>query len=56
MKEESNSLSEKEQTILFLANMGYPVEEVSIAMERCGAYIKLYSVPTLIIYPSLISD
>ncbi|TMW99485.1 DNA (cytosine-5)-methyltransferase DRM2-like [Solanum pennellii] len=36
VKEESSSLSEKEQTILFLANMGYPVEEVSIAMERCG--------------------
>ncbi|WMV14734.1 hypothetical protein MTR67_008119 [Solanum verrucosum] len=36
VKEESSSLSEKEQTILFLANMGYPLEEVSIAMERCG--------------------
>ncbi|KAM3300989.1 DNA (cytosine-5)-methyltransferase DRM2 [Capsicum chacoense] len=36
LKEESSSLSEKEQTLLSLANMGYPVEEVSIAMERCG--------------------
>ncbi|XP_060196526.1 DNA (cytosine-5)-methyltransferase DRM2-like [Lycium barbarum] len=36
LKDESSSLSEKEQTLLSLANMGYPVEEVSIAMERCG--------------------
>ncbi|KAF3674441.1 DNA (cytosine-5)-methyltransferase DRM2 [Capsicum annuum] len=36
LKEESSSLSEQEQTLLCLANMGYSVEEVSIAMERCG--------------------
>lgn len=36
LKDESGSLCEKEQTLLSLANMGYPVEEVSIAMERCG--------------------
>lgn len=36
LKDESSSLSEKEQTLLSLANMGYPVEEVSIAIERCG--------------------
>ncbi|KAK4373267.1 hypothetical protein RND71_008651 [Anisodus tanguticus] len=35
LRDESSSLSEKEQTLLFLANMGYPVEEASIAMERC---------------------
>ncbi|MCD9645960.1 hypothetical protein HAX54_035400 [Datura stramonium] len=36
LKGESSSLSEKEQTLIFLANMGYPAEEASIAMERCG--------------------
>ncbi|KAJ8565239.1 hypothetical protein K7X08_007815 [Anisodus acutangulus] len=36
LKDESSSLSENEQTLLSLANMGYPVEEVSIAMEICG--------------------
>lgn len=33
---ECSSLSEKEQTLLYLANMGYSVEEASIAMERSG--------------------
>nr|AID81983.1 domains rearranged methyltransferase 1 [Nicotiana benthamiana] len=36
VKVESSSSSEKEKTLLFLASMGYPMEEVSIAMERCG--------------------
>ncbi|KAJ8563033.1 hypothetical protein K7X08_031485 [Anisodus acutangulus] len=35
LQDENSSLSEKEQTLLFLANMGYPAEEASIAMERC---------------------
>ncbi|XP_060186582.1 DNA (cytosine-5)-methyltransferase DRM2-like isoform X1 [Lycium barbarum] len=35
LQDGSSSLSEKEQTLLFLANMGYPAEEASIAMERC---------------------
>ncbi|CAN4084713.1 unnamed protein product [Withania somnifera] len=35
-KDESSSLSEKEQTLSFLGNMGYPMEEASIAIERCG--------------------
>ncbi|CAN4118366.1 unnamed protein product [Withania somnifera] len=33
---EGTSLSEKEKMLLFLANMGYPEEEASIAMDRCG--------------------
>ncbi|XP_057248503.1 DNA (cytosine-5)-methyltransferase DRM2 isoform X2 [Beta vulgaris subsp. vulgaris] len=36
MEETSGPLSEKEQKLLFLTDMGYPVEEVSIAIERCG--------------------
>ncbi|KAL3833145.1 hypothetical protein ACJIZ3_007881 [Penstemon smallii] len=34
--EKTGSLSEREKKLLALANMGYPVEESSIAMERCG--------------------
>ncbi|XP_021766180.1 DNA (cytosine-5)-methyltransferase DRM2-like [Chenopodium quinoa] len=36
MEETCGSLSEKDQKLLFLADMGYPVEEVKIAIERCG--------------------
>lgn len=36
IEESSGPLSEKEQKSLFLADMGYPMEEVSIAIERCG--------------------
>lgn len=32
-----NSLSDREKKLLFLADMGYTVEEASIAMDRCGA-------------------
>ncbi|XP_055800912.1 DNA (cytosine-5)-methyltransferase DRM1-like isoform X2 [Solanum dulcamara] len=41
LKDKSTSLSENEQTLLFLANMGYPAEEASIAMERCGPQASL---------------
>ncbi|XP_051114867.1 DNA (cytosine-5)-methyltransferase DRM2-like isoform X2 [Andrographis paniculata] len=34
--ESSGSLSEKDRKLLDLANMGFAVEEASIAMERCG--------------------
>ncbi|KAK6153073.1 hypothetical protein DH2020_012712 [Rehmannia glutinosa] len=34
--ESSGSLSEEEEKLLALANMGYSVEEASIAMQRCG--------------------
>ncbi|OIT05632.1 PREDICTED: DNA (cytosine-5)-methyltransferase DRM2-like [Nicotiana attenuata] len=36
LKDESSSLSEKEHKERLLVNMGYPVEDASIAMERCG--------------------
>ncbi|CAO2820595.1 unnamed protein product [Amaranthus hypochondriacus] len=36
LRETSATLSDKEKKIFFLADMGYPVDEVSIAMERCG--------------------
>ncbi|XP_057524243.1 DNA (cytosine-5)-methyltransferase DRM2-like isoform X2 [Amaranthus tricolor] len=36
LRETSATLSDKEKKIIFLADMGYPVDEVSIAMERCG--------------------
>lgn len=36
MEETSGTFSEKEQKLSFLADMGYPKEEVSIAIERCG--------------------
>ncbi|KAJ8570305.1 hypothetical protein K7X08_037277 [Anisodus acutangulus] len=36
LNDEGSSLSGKEKTLLFLANMGYPEEEGSIAMKRCG--------------------
>ncbi|XP_034707188.1 DNA (cytosine-5)-methyltransferase DRM2 [Vitis riparia] len=35
-QENINSLSDKEKKLLFLADMGYTVEEASIAMDRCG--------------------
>ncbi|KAJ0053869.1 hypothetical protein Pint_02755 [Pistacia integerrima] len=39
-------VSDKEDKLLFLASMGYAVEEASIAMERCGVYsiiaLKIY--------------
>lgn len=36
----AGSLSEKEEKMLALLNMGYSPEEASIAMDRCGGYIK----------------
>ncbi|XP_049391920.1 DNA (cytosine-5)-methyltransferase DRM2-like isoform X1 [Solanum stenotomum] len=36
LNDDNSSLSENENSLLFLANMGYPTEEASIAMERCG--------------------
>ncbi|GAB4846736.1 DNA (cytosine-5-)-methyltransferase [Ancistrocladus abbreviatus] len=36
IEETSAPLSDKEQKLLFLADMGYPAEEASIAIERCG--------------------
>ncbi|KAH0721709.1 hypothetical protein KY290_005860 [Solanum tuberosum] len=36
LNDEGSSLSEKEKMLLFLANMGYPAEEASIAMDKCG--------------------
>lgn len=44
----SGSLSEKEEKMLALLNMGYSAEEASIAMDRCGAYIKMGNVCLLI--------
>ncbi|XP_028094143.1 DNA (cytosine-5)-methyltransferase DRM2-like isoform X1 [Camellia sinensis] len=38
-EENTESLSDKEKTLLSLAKMGYTVEEASIAMDRCGAYL-----------------
>ncbi|GMP29291.1 hypothetical protein CsSME_00004462 [Camellia sinensis var. sinensis] len=35
-EENTESLSDKEKTLLSLAKMGYTVEEASIAMDRCG--------------------
>ncbi|CAL5351833.1 unnamed protein product [Camellia sinensis] len=35
-QENTESLSDKEKTLLSLAKMGYTVEEASIAMDRCG--------------------
>lgn len=35
-QENINSMSDKEKKLLFLADMGYTVEEASIAMDRCG--------------------
>ncbi|KAF5958691.1 hypothetical protein HYC85_005916 [Camellia sinensis] len=35
-EENTDSLSSKEKTLLSLANMGYTVEEASMAMNRCG--------------------
>ncbi|XP_052191449.1 DNA (cytosine-5)-methyltransferase DRM2-like [Diospyros lotus] len=32
----TDSLSDKEKTLLSLANMGYTVEEASVALDRCG--------------------
>ena len=40
-QENINSLSDKEKKLLFLADMGYTVEEASIAMDRCGAWLEL---------------
>lgn len=34
--ENTNSLAGEDQTLLSLANMGYTVEEASIAIDRCG--------------------
>lgn len=36
IEETSTPPSDKDQKFIFLADMGYPAEEVSIAMERCG--------------------
>lgn len=36
----AGSLSEKEEKMLALLNMGYSPEEATIAMDRCGGYIK----------------
>ncbi|KAL5860494.1 hypothetical protein ACOSQ4_001790 [Xanthoceras sorbifolium] len=36
-EETANCASGKENKLLFLASMGYTVEEASIAMERCGS-------------------
>ncbi|GMH24472.1 hypothetical protein Nepgr_026315 [Nepenthes gracilis] len=36
IEDTSAPLSDEEQKLLFLTEMGYPAEEASIAMERCG--------------------
>lgn len=36
-EENTNDMSEKEKKVLFLADMGYVVEEATIAVDRCGA-------------------
>ena len=36
LQETPGPLSEEKKKMLFLTDMGYPVEEVSIAIERCG--------------------
>ncbi|XP_057521723.1 DNA (cytosine-5)-methyltransferase DRM2-like [Amaranthus tricolor] len=36
IEETPGPLSEEKKKMLFLTDMGYPVEEVSIAIERCG--------------------
>lgn len=36
MQENTDSLSENDKNLRSLKNMGYPVEEAAIAMERCG--------------------
>ncbi|KAK3033032.1 hypothetical protein RJ639_035658, partial [Escallonia herrerae] len=40
-EENTSSLSDKEKTLLTLANMGYTVEEASLAMDRCGSEASL---------------
>ncbi|XP_031096166.1 DNA (cytosine-5)-methyltransferase DRM2-like [Ipomoea triloba] len=35
-EENADSLSDKERRLLDLTNMGYPMEEASLAMDRCG--------------------
>ena len=40
-KEKEKKLPKKEKKLLFLADMGYTVEEASIAMDRCGAWLEL---------------
>ncbi|RAL53491.1 unnamed protein product [Cuscuta campestris] len=34
--EDMVSMSDKERTLLFLTKMGYPAEEATVAMDRCG--------------------
>lgn len=38
LQENTNDMSEKEKKVLFLADMGYVVEEATIAVDRCGLY------------------
>lgn len=38
VQEDTDSSSEKDKKLRSLKNMGYPVEEAEIAMERCGAF------------------
>lgn len=33
-----NPASEEEKKMMFLSEMGYTMNEASIAMERCGVY------------------
>ncbi|XP_052196507.1 DNA (cytosine-5)-methyltransferase DRM2-like [Diospyros lotus] len=40
-EENTDSLSDKDKTLLSLANMGYTVEEASIAMDRCGPHASI---------------
>lgn len=37
-----DSLSENDKKLRSLKNMGYPVEEAAIAMERCGTDFKKF--------------
>ena len=41
-QDSTDSLPIKDKNVLSLAKMGYTMEEASIAMERCGAYLIVY--------------
>lgn len=32
-----NSISDEENTLMYLVEMGYTIEDASLAIERCGA-------------------
>lgn len=38
LQEIYNPVSEEEKKMMLLAEMGYAMDETSIAMERCGMY------------------